>query len=85
MRNRYSGDGARPFRNRTLVIQQPASPSETSSGSVNHESSDAWVQKRDRHFQLINKTVYDKMAEEKTQNQPGQFMWQDDSDTCVVP
>jgi hypothetical protein len=32
---------------------------------------DQWVSKRDRHFQLINKSVYDKMVEERANDAPG--------------
>jgi hypothetical protein len=40
------------------------------------------VQKRDRHLQLINKTVYDKMADDN-QQKPGQFTWRDDNRLAV--
>jgi hypothetical protein len=63
-RHRYSGEGGPPFRNRSLVIQQSAPSSDGSDASADNQSGQGWVQMRDRHLQLINKNVYDKMASE---------------------
>jgi hypothetical protein len=65
------------YRNRTLVINNP---SDTTSNPANDEdeskpndngpvSSDVWISKRDRSYQLINKAVYDKRSEAPANSQ----------------
>ncbi|OJD13238.1 hypothetical protein AJ78_06293 [Emergomyces pasteurianus Ep9510] len=69
---------AAPHRNRTLVLSNQATPSESGSGVPSGNTStdeinegkpgskNGWVAKRDRHMQLINSAIYDKEAQART-------------------
>ncbi|PGH12709.1 hypothetical protein AJ79_04069 [Helicocarpus griseus UAMH5409] len=78
-RGRHPGPRrAAPHRNRTLVLSNQATPSESASGvpsgntstdevnEVKPTNQNGWVAKRDRHMQLINSAIYDKEAQART-------------------
>lgn len=69
---------AAPHRNRTLVLSNQATTSESTSGIASGNTStdemneskpgiqNGWVAKRDRHMQLINSAIYDKETQART-------------------
>ena len=69
-RNPYYGSTNPQYRNRTLHVHNKAQSISSNAEQLDGESpasaSEAWVSKRDRHLQLINKSVYDKMVEEQS-------------------
>ncbi|KAF2088069.1 hypothetical protein K490DRAFT_73063 [Saccharata proteae CBS 121410] len=62
------GRGGRVF-NRTLVLNNPAGGIALGNGQSSPQpDGNAWIQKRDRHMQLINPAIYDQVAQQRTKD-----------------
>lgn len=65
---RYRGSSAPVHRHKTLVLNggtQQSKPADADTSS--DSSSSTWVQKNDRHLQLINKSVYEQESQSRIQ------------------
>ncbi|KAK8225982.1 CCCH zinc finger protein [Phyllosticta capitalensis] len=75
------GRGGKVFNNRTLVLNssgsraQSSAPSTPNAATTNAEATpspradgNGWVVKRDRHMQLINPAIYDKVSQQRAKD-----------------
>ncbi|KAI0967641.1 hypothetical protein F4678DRAFT_445055 [Xylaria arbuscula] len=66
----YRGGRARfapTYRNRTLVLNGAQSPPSNQDGQAPDPATPSWVTKTDRHLQLINRDVYERETQQRTQ------------------